>query len=444
MTLISLLMLACTSAGDDSGAAAPPDDVTLSAELIEASPSSIRVQWDLGETAVQQVIVRAESDAGDVVRLEVDPAQGLAVIWGLHPEAEVDVQVDLVGAEQTWTEDLGVLTTAPVPPELPALIANGDDPFPGELLLTTFVLDPAAAVLIDHEGTIRWWRIFEELPELTRVRVSPDGLTLTAVAANPHAESEDSLVQIPLSGGPMEILPVSQAHHDFVQLPDGTMTVLVHEVREVDGQDMIGDRILEIAPDGTQTIVFDAWETWTPTATGANPAGTGFTHGNHIDYDAARDQYLVSFFGRWTIDRIDRATGSLVWELGSSTEADFHTSTGSPWFIEGAHGFQLMGDRLLYFENGLMDRQLSRVVELELDEDNKICDPVWMYDNTQGLYSVSLGDVDRLDNGNTLVDFSTNGHMEVVTPDREVIWQLGAEIGGIFGYVERIADPAGG
>lgn len=440
--MLLALALACTPPKiGDSGTQPLPEDVTVEAALVEESPSSILVSWELGAHEVQEVQLHASWSDGYQLDRSAAAEDGQAVLWGLHPEAEVDLEVTLVGTDQTWTESFA-LTTAALPVDLPALVKGGANPIPGELLLTTFVLEPPAAVMIDGEGEVRWWRMVEQLPELSRVRFSPDGQGLIGVAANPHAELDRSLVYLPLAGGPPQFLPLDQAHHDFILHEDGTLATFVHELREVKGQDLLGDRIVELAPDGTQTVVFDAWEVFDPSAAAANPAGVGFTHANFLVYDADRGDYLVSFFGRWTIDRISRSTGELIWELGASAESDFHTPDGIDWMIEGTHGFELFDDRLLYFENGTLDRGLSRVVELRVDEEQRIVEPIWAYDNGTGLYTVSLGDVNRLPDGNTLVVYATNGRMEVVNLDRELQWQLEAEIGGIFGYIERIPDPA--
>ncbi len=59
---------------------------------------------------------------------------------------------------------------------------------------------------------------------------------------------------------------------------------------------------------------------------------------------------------------------------------------------------------------------------------------IWDYEASPNLYCFSLGNVNRLPGGNTLVNFSVNGQIDEVGADGEVVWQLAGNMGVAFGY----------
>jgi outer membrane protein assembly factor BamB len=70
-----------------------------------------------------------------------------------------------------------------------------------------------------------------------------------------------------------------------------------------------------------------------------------------------------------------------------------------------------------------------------VDEAARSVEQVWSYRADPDLYSFSLGDVHRIENGNTLVTFSNQGQIDEVNADGELIWQLNLSVGGALGYL---------
>jgi len=99
------------------------------------------------------------------------------------------------------------------------------------------------------------------------------------------------------------------------------------------------------------------------------------------------------------------------------------------------HQFEFIDGGVLVFDNGLVSESHSQVIEIALDTGAWTADLASTYESDPSLYSMVLGDVARLPNGNDLVAWSTAGVVEEATPDGEVVWKLQTQLGGGIGYV---------
>jgi len=94
------------------------------------------------------------------------------------------------------------------------------------------------------------------------------------------------------------------------------------------------------------------------------------------------------------------------------------------------HGHQLLPDgRFLFFNNGGATAE-STVREFELTMPDAT--EVWSYTSSHA--SPTLGDVQRLANGNTLVTYSNSGVIEEIDSDKNLVQELAT---ASFGYVEH-------
>jgi hypothetical protein len=124
--------------------------------------------------------------------------------------------------------------------------------------------------------------------------------------------------------------------------------------------------------------------------------------------------------------------GQVQWVLGGTT-SDF-TGDASSWSRQ--HGVDLLSEnRLVYFNNGEMGgSSTSQAIEVELDLDAKTATRVWSYDAEPGIQNLQLGDVNRLENGNTVVCYSTQGILHEVDADGELVQEMVWPLGGAYGY----------
>ena len=154
---------------------------------------------------------------------------------------------------------------------------------------------------------------------------------------------------------------------------------------------------------------------------------------------ADEDAYYVSSLGLSMIVKVARSTGEMEWALGG-VESDFLDEFDGALFFTHQHQFERVGQNLLVFDNGDASRSANQVLEFELDEETGTATEVWAYQPETDVFSFSLGDVSRLENGNTLVTYSNQGQIDEVNADGEVVWRLNFELGGAIGYLTPLVS----
>lgn len=202
-------------------------------------------------------------------------------------------------------------------------------------------------------------------------------------------------------------------HHDL-ELVDGTLWTLTRRVETWNGQRRILDAILALdAETGTEKYRYDVQTLvengpFAPLAR-RYPDDADLFHTNTLEYltgpPFAAGQWLVSFRHLDTIGVVDLEREALVWALGGMFGAQ--------------HQPTVVGANVLLFDNeGLPGR--SRVLEI----DPRTQRVVWRYGELPGqaFYSRTLGSVQRLPNGNTLITESNEGHAFEVTPEGTRVW----------------------
>jgi hypothetical protein len=124
----------------------------------------------------------------------------------------------------------------------------------------------------------------------------------------------------------------------------------------------------------------------------------------------------------------------------SDQDGDFAMS--EPDLVQMPHSAVRLEDGgLLVFNRGdigHIDEGAAFVVELALDEGSWTAEPRWTYTSPDELIVAFLGSAQRLGNGNTLIAWSSAGEVSEVTPDGEVAWQIGSNIGAAFGFSTRV------
>jgi len=466
------------SGDDDSGGPPPGDDdtgdddstddpvetlgatFTLEGDIVAGMPTMATVTWtvDLEDPDAVPDATYLEfgvDDAFDRTRAGRWVAGGdfEADLLGLVPLEDHEIRAVAVLDGATAVSESITLTAGPALSGLPGLSTTGDedgeDEDGGGYLLTSILSIPSAAVVMDTRGNYLWWYEAElETEFVPRAHLSRSGDAVLVMTWDSAPDAPQGyaprILEVGFDGEVRREVPVQGAHHDFVELPDGTLAVLVQDRRTEGAIELIGDSILEIAPDGTETVIWSTWDDLEPVYSPDLPEPTlDWTHANAIDYDEARDVYHVSLYSMGSIVEVDRSQGSLTWMLGGPL-SDFSCPTMA-MFFNGQHQFQVMGDRILVFENGTQPTDNSRAVELQLDSAGGTAAEIWSYTSSPALMSYTLGDVSRMDAGDTLVTWATCGRIDRVTAAGEVAWSVSGQIGGGFGYTTWFEEwPEGG
>jgi hypothetical protein len=109
------------------------------------------------------------------------------------------------------------------------------------------------------------------------------------------------------------------------------------------------------------------------------------------------------------------------------------------------HGHHLLSDgTFVMFNNGaFMSSTPSQGLEFMLNASggSLSANQVSSYQSSSGSHSDSLGDIQRLPNGNTLITFSNNGRMEELDPSWNVVQTLTASSFGYANWRETLYGP---
>lgn len=431
---------ACGSGDDSDGDPGAGSIKSVTAEVSEKITTVVNVSWTTDEDARGQVEFGPTRELGRSTPIESEAATDHRLpLLGLKAETEYFFRVVL---EDGSASEISSIVTGNLPLDLPILTPSGggNDLFTIVPLLGT----TQAVTILDPDGEIVWYYRDDRALDFYRARLSVDGKSIVynagSVSGDPADNSE--LVRVSLDGSESSSIPVPLLAHDFVEHPDGTLGAMVVEYRDFEGMQLRGDKIVEIAPDGTQTTVFSVWDCFDPAEVTGDDVMHGWTFANALDYDPEEEVYYLGMRNFSSIAKIDRASGRCEWVLGYYGST-FDFASGSERFLH-QHQFQIRGDRALVFDNDGSAGRESRVLEYELDFDTMTATQIWSYVADPIVYTFVLGEPTRLENGDTFVNWSAAGQMERVTADGESLWQVNSEAGYVFGFNTLAKSPYDG
>jgi hypothetical protein len=231
-------------AGCQDPAPAPDEDVDFQFEVVlsERIPTVATVVWTAdagGSSTVEEGRVEFGLDASYGLEAPATvTADGSfsAVLLGMKPDREYHFRLGglldgaaVVGEDQT-------LTTGPGPGELPDLSVSVLDPerSTGGYYALSMLSFPAAAVILDADGDYVWWQ-FMDVEELSLARAVPSRdmqrMLYMSLLEDDSGEYEHHMFEADLDGSLELTTAIVESHHDFVELPDGTITVIAHDKR---------------------------------------------------------------------------------------------------------------------------------------------------------------------------------------------------------------------
>ncbi len=434
--LLGLLAVGCTSRG--------PSDLSfvVSVDQSEQISTVVELSWTPTSPLVEAWVEVGEGpdciDRHPAHRNPDGSWSALLVGLGAGESHRMRAWAD-TGAAVLTSQEVEVWVDSPPAwlPELELSIRD-EERSSGDYLVTSLLAEPSAPVIVDSEGRYVWWyKPYEGAEKVIRSRMSRDGrsiLYLEPPQVDAALEHGRALVEVSLDGRRKENRWVGAGlHHDFVELADGTLAAIAYDARTVEGDRVLGDRIVELRPDGREVEIWSVWDHLTYTTDQALGQTNDWTHANALDYDPEQEIYTLSLHNLNTIWRIGR-DGEVHWKLGGG-DSDFVDAED---LFSAQHQFDLSGDRILVFDNGTVDRGASRVVEYDLDLDTGEVDLLWSYTPDPALFCYVLGDVVALDEGAMRITWSTAGRIEELDADGQVLWQVNAELGGAFGYTSAV------
>lgn len=410
-----------------------PCDAALTLNSDDAQ--SAQLTWSSGESGPLTVSYSGLGDADP--RDAAFSSSGdthTATLWGLQSLTELSYTIS--GSEEICTD---VLTTGGLPAGLPTLTVPTwyEENASSWRYLSGVVMGGGKMVfIIDREGQWRFHQPHDDTLTVSAVDIA-DG-TLWYNSFDQDRSNDIGQVHArPLLGSLDETIDTRTvgSHHTFTRLADGTITVPSLDIRtwfdpdESAEIEVVGDRILEIAPDGTETEVWSLWDSADPTKHDAwdsnfyGEVGKDWSHANAVNYSESRDSYLFSLAHLDTIYEINRTTGAVmqIFTQDSVTAGVVYNFQHDPnWTEDGT----LL---LISYPEGAP----AMAIEYAVTDDGKL-EEIWSFQR-DSTGSTLLGQARRLENGNTFLNFGGLGEMREVTPEGSTIWQLNAELGSWFG-----------
>lgn len=224
--------------------------------------------------------------------------------------------------------------------------------------------------------------------------------------------------------------------HELQLLPNGHALLMIYDYQKIDmskiveggkpDATVIGLVIQEL--DASKNVVFE-WRSWDHfEITDATVPLTGdivdYAHGNAIDLDFDGN-LLISSRHMDEITKINRQTGNIIWRWGGKNN-QFTFVRGEEMFVHQHDVRRLPGGTVTLFDNRTNTPEpYSRVLEYRLDEFNKTATLVWEYRNSPDVYSVAMGNAQRVSNGNTIIGWgSSRPNLTEVRPDGTKAFEL--------------------
>ena len=431
----------------------------LTVSALAKMPSILEAKWETSQPCTGQVLFGLTSAYGLTTPLIQTP--GLAhrvLLKGIPASSDIFLKVTAIPTDGSPPVTIKhKARTGVMPSGLPTLTLgkNVMTKSSGGYTLFPILGDMKNAwyVIVDSHGRYVWW---EKIPNgmATSVHVSQNRKAVVALEPAPTAITNGKIVRMPMDGEPSTTIMAPGIHTDFVEISPEKYAALGWEERAYENgkRKLLGDTILEVSNGGTVKVVWNVFDDFKPDLKLNYPKGGYYTdptvedwsHFNFLYYDAKQQSYYVSAGGGGALQlvaKISQAKGRATWSLGAlSNTQDNITTVGGSSLVEGPHSVQrLAGDRILVFNRGqLGPNHCSNATEIHVDEVSKKATKKWSYESAACHMIYFLGNAERLWNGNTLVGWSTSGHLEEVTSSGEVVWSLRAGLGTGFGFVERV------
>jgi len=337
------------------------------------------------------------------------------LLLGLKQASEYTFHIEAVRDGQTCSSpDYALPTTGSfaTSPSIAVTVSQPDKREPGFIVTSSGVFFPNSAFIIDADGDVVWY--FDAPVSPTRALMDYEGETMWMVALNVLDEGgEMDSVSMDGEQAQQSVPGLENAHHDFTVMPGGKVAALVwHEP----GNDPPSDLVIR-APDGTVSTAF---------AIGSNLYLSDTYHADAIHYLPFDDSFTISDRNPNLVVKVS-ATGTPEWQVGGACAgAPAGSCAPGDWMVN--HGHHLLEDgTFLLFNNGDSGPNHVRELKLSAAASPFAATPVEDYTGTGT--GNTLGDVQRLPGGNTLVTYSTDAEIVELDPSWNVVQTFGARVG---------------
>jgi hypothetical protein len=451
--VIAIIAAAC---GSDSTAVTSPGpkpvpvpvtNVALASNPNNALSTIVTFQATGADSA--RVVFAADDGSTGATPFTTGVDSGRIVVLGLAPSMSYRMVVEARTGDTSAVSDSTAFTTDTLPGFLGGTQLVSSAPSDGGYLLAGLRDGNAEYVVaFDSTGRIAWYRAFNEGTGIGEIKQQENGNVTVFLGNNTGG--------FPLPGRYVEIAPSGDTvrsftttgatyvdNHEFwIRTKDGAydgavMLTLTERHVDLSGQGgpadtvVSGHQVVRIDADGSQHVVFDAWDHFSPADNVEPiPGQEDFDHPNALAI-TADGNYLVSWRNLDAITKIDATTGAILWTLASpwaAVPSDF-TIVGDPLGgFSAQHSVRVTPEgNVLLFDNGTHHAPpMSRGIEYHIDENARTATRVREFRHTPSYYDQFTGSVQRLASGNTLIGWTWNTSpiaATEVSPSGSVVWE---------------------
>ncbi len=396
-----------------------------------------------------RVLVRAELADGSPL---TDSFQFRTMVLLLPVEAMARRMDRFVVPEPEDTTDLA--DTLP-----PMVVTTDNDPTPGTIFITNFTTTNPAPnntylFNLDEHGNILKKQNIGHTAGLD-FKVQPSGMLTYFNSSSWRFYGLDSAWNLIDSFTSANGYPVDE--HELRVFPDGGYALLAVSGTSLDSSQWVPGMRLGVTIGGDVIQIFDAHHNevfeWrgidhyrVADAIHVNLADTGgidFEHANSLDFDSS-GHVLISNRHLCELTQIDTQTGAMVWRFGGAHN-QFQLLGDSIWFSYQHAARWLPNGHMVLFDNSNFDSvyakplavagvyiNQSRALEYVLDTNAMTATLVWQFHHNPETFTIAMGNVDRLPNGNTFIGWGFNKlTMTEVRPDNSTVFEMHMDSGNV-------------
>jgi len=417
LVLVLLLAAACEARGRSCAFTVSKNEVSAPIPTVGV------VEWSLagGAPSSAKIVYALRNAPAAILNRGGEAPVALAkpgyrtLLLGLKQASDYTFHIEAVREGQTCTSPDYVLPTTgsfATPPPVSLEVARPDEREPGFIVTSSGVFLPASAFIIDADGDVVWYSDAPESP--TRALMDYEGENMWMIALNVINEGgEMRFVSMDGAAQQRNVAGLEAAHHDFTVLPGGKVAALVWQL----GNDPPSDLVIR-SPDGSLTTAFTI---------GGNLYLSDSYHADSIHYLPFADGFTISDRNPNLYVKVS-ATGVVDWQLGGVCDRAPADSRCAPqsWLVN--HGHHLLEDgTFVLFNNGV--NGANHVMEFELGAAPGAFSATLVKDYVGSGTGETLGDVQRLPGGNTLVTYSTDARIVELDRDWNEVQTFNAHVG---------------
>ncbi len=346
-------------------------------------------------------------------------------------------------ANVATTKFSGSLTSGPLPKDLKlGFKSKGKPSFDLTLMdISLTVAKKNYILILDRDSQVVWYHSTSDVPFNLNAIKQKQNFNLV------YMLSEKGINEIDFLGNKIDELPVTSAnhsHHDMILEDESSIFFLAARTTQVSSVPLSTSVIRRW--DQVTDEITTVWDplTYQDAESIINAVYLPLEkqkpddHANTL-FLAKRGNVLVSRRHTNEVFSIAPGWGDIEWILGGPN-SDFAFEDPLDRFYGQHTPVETNDGTILIFDNGygrpeMEGDQYSRAIEFKLDFENKVARKVWEYRPAKDIKVGRMGGLERLENGNTLINFGVTEKgfkdpivLMEVTKDKKVIWKLESSI----------------